>query len=109
MSVLTQVQALLPEMTYREKISLLGQIAQDIEQATPGIEQTPGVCGGVACIEGTRIPVWALMGYKKLGVSDRELLQAYPTIDAQNLAYALDYYRDHQKEIDEQIAENGND
>jgi len=39
MSVLTQVQALLPEMTYREKISLLGQIAQDIEQATRPILQ----------------------------------------------------------------------
>jgi uncharacterized protein (DUF433 family) len=23
-----------------------------------GIERTPGVCGGDACIAGTRIPVW---------------------------------------------------
>jgi uncharacterized protein (DUF433 family) len=32
-----------------------------------GIERTPGVCGGDACIAGTRIPVWVLEGFRRLG------------------------------------------
>ena len=106
MTLLERVQALLPEMTYQEKLSLLGQITEDVH---PGIEQTPDVCGGVACIIGTRIPVWALVGYKQLGASDAVLLQAYPTLDAEQLAQAWAYYRFHQDEIDRQIAENETD
>jgi uncharacterized protein (DUF433 family) len=103
MTTLERVQALLPEMTYQEKLRLLGQITQDVQ---PGIEQTPDVCGGVACIVNTRIPVWTLVGYKQLGASDAVLLQAYPTLSADNLSHAWTYYRFHQQEIDQQIAEN---
>ncbi len=106
MTLLERVQALLPEMTYHEKLSLLGQITEDVH---PGIEQTPGVCGGVACVAGTRIPVWALVGYKQLGASDAVLLQAYPTLDAENLAHVWAYYRFHRDEIDQQITENETD
>jgi len=106
MTTLERVRALLPEMTYHEKLHLLGQIAQELNATEPGIESTPGVCGGVPCIEGSRIPVWVLVGYKNLGASEAELLQAYPTIDAENLSHAWAYYRTHKKEIDEQIAEN---
>lgn len=106
MTTLERVQALLPGMTYREKLTLLGQITKDVH---PGIEQTPGVCGGVACIAGTRIPVWVLVGYKRLGATDAVLLQAYPTLDAENLSHAWTYYRFHQNEIDQQITENETD
>jgi uncharacterized protein (DUF433 family) len=34
----------------------------------PGVERTAGVAGGDACIERTRIPVWVLEGYRRLGV-----------------------------------------
>lgn len=103
MTTLERVQALLPEMTYHEKLRLLGQITEDVH---PGIEQTPDVCGGVACVAGTRIPVWVLVGYKQLGMNDAALLQAYPTLDAENLSHAWAYDRFHQAEIDQQIAEN---
>jgi uncharacterized protein (DUF433 family) len=106
MTTLERVQALLPEMTYQDKLRLLGQITEDVHL---GIERTPGVCGGVACIAGTRIPVWVLIGYKQLGASDAVLLQAYPTLDAINLAHAWAYYRFHRAEIDQQIAENETD
>ena len=34
---------------------------------TPGIEKTPGVCGGDPCIRQTRIPVWLLEQLRRLG------------------------------------------
>ena len=40
------------------------------------ITKTLGVCGGDACIRGHRIPVWVLVGYRKLGASDAEILKA---------------------------------
>ena len=42
----------------------------------PCIEQTPGVVGGTVRIAGTRIPVWALIQYHRLGASEAELLEA---------------------------------
>ncbi len=106
MTTLERVQALLPEMTYQEKLSLLGQITEAVH---PGIEKTPGVCGGVACVAHTRIPVWLLVGYKQLGATDAVLLDAYPTLDAENLSHAWAYYRFHREEIDQQIVENETD
>jgi uncharacterized protein (DUF433 family) len=29
--------------------------------ATDRITKTPGICGGDACVRGTRIPVWLLL------------------------------------------------
>lgn len=72
----------------------------------PCIEQTPGVVGGTVRIAGTRIPVWALIQYHRLGASEAELSEAYPTLQAEDLANAWTYYRAHRDEVDQQIAEN---
>lgn len=71
-----------------------------------GIERSPGICGGSARIAGTRIPVWSITQYKKLGASDGELLRAYPTLNAEALTIAWAYYCSHQQEIEQEIAEN---
>ena len=71
-----------------------------------GIEQTPFVAGGEPCIANTRIPVWLLVQAQKLGSSETELLRAYPTLRAEDLANAWAYYRVHKVEIDQQIIEN---
>ena len=42
------------------------------------VRKTPGVCGGDACVGNTRIMVWLLVGYRKQGVTDAQLLQYYP-------------------------------
>ena len=39
---------------------------QDLDDAFPGIESTPGVCGGEPCIVRTRIPVWTLEQARRL-------------------------------------------
>ncbi len=75
--------------------------------ATHGlIRKTPGVMGGEACIRTTRIPVWTLVGYRKLGVADARLLEFYPSLSQDDLAAAWAYYRDNASEIDDAIRRN---
>jgi uncharacterized protein (DUF433 family) len=70
------------------------------------ITQTADVVGGVARLAGTRIPVWALVQYRRLGASDAELLKIYPTLSATDLAHAWAYYETHQAEIEQEIIAN---
>ena len=70
------------------------------------IEHADGVCGGDARIRSTRIPVWTLVTYRALGLSDRELLDNYPNLEIEDLQAAWSYYEQHQAEIDRAIALN---
>ena len=106
MTLLQQAEKLLITMTPAEKTQLLQWVVRDIGGAFPGIESTPGVCGGNPCIVRTRIPVWLLVQAKKLGTSEAELLHSYPTLRAEDLANAWAYYRSHRDEIELQIYEN---
>ncbi|MHB1036937.1 MAG: DUF433 domain-containing protein [Pirellulales bacterium] len=72
----------------------------------PGIQSTPGVCGGEPCIVRTRIPVWVLEQSRRQGVNEADLLRSYPTLRAEDLANAWAYVRAHREEIDQQIREN---
>lgn len=67
------------------------------------VQSTPGVMGGDACIRDTRIPVWLLVQYKRQGLSDSELLAAYPGLNAADLAAAWDYFAAHTVEVEQQI------
>ena len=106
MSTLQQAEQLLTEMSPTEKIQLLQLIARDLGGLTPGIESTPGICGGDPRIAGTRIPVWALVQFQKLGATEADILRAYPTLRAEDLTNAWTYYRLHKAAIEEQILEN---
>jgi uncharacterized protein (DUF433 family) len=70
------------------------------------IEKHPGVCGGDACVSGTRIPVWVLEQSRKLGLSPDEILADYPSISWGQLLAAWQYAEDHRPEIESQIQEN---
>jgi uncharacterized protein (DUF433 family) len=72
----------------------------------PGIEKTPGVCGGEACVAGTRIAVWMLEEARRAGATDQDLLQDYPGLDAKRLSESWSYAQDHPEEIERAIAEN---
>jgi uncharacterized protein (DUF433 family) len=74
-----------------------------------GIESRPGVAGGDPCIVRTRIPVWLLEQARRLGTSEAELLESYPTLRAKDLANAWAHVRSHREEIERQIAENESD
>ena len=112
MTVMQQAEQLLSDMSQAQKVQLLQMIARDLLIARDlgseilGISKTPGVCGGAARIAGTRIPVWTLVEYRKLGSSEAELLSMYPTLRSEDLANAWLYFRTHQGEIEQEISEN---
>jgi len=106
MGALREVEDLLPSLTRAEKAQLLRIVVQDLDDAFPGVESTPGVCGGEPCIVRTRIPVWALEQARRLGVSEEDLLRSYPALHAEDLANAWAYVRSHRTEIEEQIRDN---
>jgi uncharacterized protein (DUF433 family) len=67
------------------------------------IQKTPRICGGNPHICNTRLPVRSLVHYQKLGTSDSELLEIYPTLKQQDLKAAWQYYALHQNEIVQEI------
>ncbi|MCU0288509.1 MAG: DUF433 domain-containing protein [Acidobacteria bacterium] len=101
-----KIEKLLVMLTRSEKARLLQWVARDIGDNFPGIENTPGVCGDEPCIVRTRIPVWVLVQARQLGKNDADILNAFPTLRAEDLANAWAYARSHKKEIDAQIQEN---
>src|SRR5437773_8597595 len=109
MTLLQEAEKLLAAMSRTEKAQLLQWVVQDLGDAFPGIESRPGVCGGDPCIVRTRIPVWVLEQARRLGVSEADLLRAYPTLRAEDLANAWAYTRSHRAEINQQIEENETD
>jgi uncharacterized protein (DUF433 family) len=105
MSIVQEVEGLLSKMSRAEKAQLLQVIVRDIGEAFPGIESIPGVQGGDPCIVRTRIPVWVLEQYRRLGMSESDLLANYPSLRAQDLVNAWAYVRAHRDETDRQIEE----
>lgn len=105
-STLQKAEKLISEMTRAEKAQVLQWVARDLGDAFPGIDSSPDVCGGEPCVVRTRIPVWLLVQARRLGTSESDLLRAYPTLRAEDLANAWVYYRAHRREIDKQIRQN---
>ena len=106
MSVLRETEKLISKMTRAEKAQVLQWVVRDLGDAFPGIESVPGVSGGEPCVVRTRIPVWLLVQAKRLGTSEADLLKAYPTLRAEDLAHAWAFFRVHLEEIEQQILEN---
>ena len=106
MHALQEIEKLLPTLSRAENAQVLQWVARDLGEALPGIESTPGVCGGEPCIVRTRIPVWVLVQARRLGTSEADLLRSYPTLRAEDLTNAWAYARAHQKEIEQQILAN---
>jgi uncharacterized protein (DUF433 family) len=71
-----------------------------------GIEKETGVCGGSACIAGTRITVWGLVESRQIGYSEADILTSYLTISATDLVNAWAYAAAFPDEIAAEIKEN---
>ncbi|HEX3552721.1 MAG TPA: DUF433 domain-containing protein [Thermoanaerobaculia bacterium] len=106
MTRLQEAERLLSEMTQGEKAQLLQWVVLDLGDSYPGIDANPEVCGGDPCIVRTRIPVCLLVQARRLGTSEAELLRAYPTLRAGDLANAWSFCQGHREEIKRQIQEN---
>ncbi len=101
-----EIQERLSKLTRAERAHILQDLVRDLGDAFPGIESTPGICGGEPRIVRTRIPVWLLEQARRLGTTEAELLSNYPALRTEDLATAWAYVRSHRGEIDEQIREN---
>ncbi len=106
MTTLQEAERILSQLTPGEKALVLQWVARDPGDASPGVDETPGVCGGEPCIVRTRIPVWVLVRARQSGASEAELLRCYPSLRAEDLANARAYYRHHAELIEAQIRAN---
>ena len=106
MTKLEAAEKVVSDLSPADKATLLQTVAQEIGDATPGIESSPDVCGGEPCIVRTRIPVWLLEQARRLGTSEADLLRSYPTLQAADLVNAWAYVRLHREEIEQQIRDN---
>jgi uncharacterized protein (DUF433 family) len=70
------------------------------------VEAAPDVCGGEARVRRTRITVWGLVEWRKLGLSDSEIMERVPDLTQADLDAAWGYYERHGEEIDQAIREN---
>lgn len=84
----------------------LRQCAHASSQDAFLVTKTAGVCGGRACIAGTRITVWGLVSHWNHGLDERALLAAVPLLTADQLSAALRYADENADEIAQDIAEN---
>ena len=55
------------------------------------ITVNPHQMGGVACIRGLRIPVASVVGMVADGMTEAEILKAYPDLEAGDIPEALQY------------------
>jgi uncharacterized protein (DUF433 family) len=79
---------------------------QVLTNVIPGIEKTAGVAGGEACIVCTRISVWALENYRRLGWNEAAILENYPSLRAADLVNAWAYFDAHRQEVNKAIRAN---
>jgi uncharacterized protein (DUF433 family) len=54
----------------------------------------PDIMGGKACVAGTRVPVYILLGHLGSGATVADLLAAYPFLTEPDLLAALAYAAD---------------
>jgi len=103
------IQNIEPEisrLSRAEKAELLQRLAQEVGNTWAGIEKTAGVSGGEACIVRTRIPVWTLENYRRLGWKEATLLENFPSLRAADLVNAWAYADAHVEEIDKAMQAN---
>lgn len=75
----------------------------------PYIWQKAGICGGVAVIKGTRIPVSTIAELEKSGLLVDEIVASYPHLNHAQVYDALSYYYENKKEIDKEIKQQNHE
>ncbi len=88
---LHQIQTQLLALSPDEKAQAIQILVASLSGTWQGIEKTPSVMGGDACIRQTRIPVWLLASLRQQGATDAYLLEDYPDLTAADLANAWLY------------------
>ena len=73
---------------------------------TDRITKNPNVCGGDACIRGTRVTIWGLVRQQQLGATDEEILRAVQGLTLADLQAAWQYAGANAEEVNQAIREN---
>jgi uncharacterized protein (DUF433 family) len=103
---LKELEPQLLALSDEEKAKVVQLLTQRNVPPDRGIEKTPQVCGGSACIADTRITVWGLVEAKQIGYSEADLLISYPSLSATDLVNAWAYAAAFPEEIELEIQEN---
>jgi uncharacterized protein (DUF433 family) len=74
--------------------------------AASWISKLPGRSGGDACVRDTRITVWGLVAYRRLQMSDAEILTAVQGLSQADLDATWEYAAANPDEIDQCILQN---
>ena len=93
MSALRQVEELLTSMTRGEKAQVLQWVVRDMGDAHPGIDSRPDVCGGEPALSVPEFPFGFWEQARRLDTGEADLLCAFPTLRAEDLANAWAYVR----------------
>jgi len=70
------------------------------------ITKDPEVCGGKACIDGTRIRVVDIVSLKRQGYAPEAMIEAYPSLNLAQVYAALSYSYEHPEEIEASFEED---
>jgi len=73
----------------------------------PRVTIEPGKMGGVPCIRALRIPVATVVGMVADGMSEAEILEAYPDLEREDIREALRYAAEAVREHTLPLAEAG--
>ncbi|WP_013321049.1 DUF433 domain-containing protein [Gloeothece verrucosa] len=101
-----EIEAQLLSLSLSDKAEIVQSLTKTLSMGGKGITKTWGVCGGEACIAGTRIAVWLLVEAQQLGITEAQLLQDYPHITAADLVNAWAYADAYPEEIAAAIRAN---
>lgn len=99
------VERHLERLNRHEKAQIFQRLSLNLVHTWPGVEKTPGVQGGDACLVRTRIPIWTLEAYRRLGWDDERILANFPTLRQSDLIYAWLYVDANRPEIEDAIRE----
>ena len=55
------------------------------------ISADPKICGGYACIKGTRVPVYVILDFLAAGDSIEKILTEYPQLSRDDVLAAIEY------------------
>ncbi len=106
MNRVEELELEIASLSPQERAVLVRSLGAGFCEGDDGVESTPGVCGGAACLVRTRIPVWVLEQMRRQGIAESEILRSYPALQARDLVHAWDYAAGHPDEMDREISEN---
>lgn len=70
------------------------------------ITKNPGICGGRACIDGTRVRVLDVAVLAEAGQTPAQIQGAYPSLNLAQVHAALSYAYEYPQEIQAQLEED---